>query len=185
MLLKKLLINHILGDGSPAGDPKICGAGGLLFIFDEHFFTFKVGLGPGTKNYAELLGLKLLLTLSLENNFKKLQTFGDSQLVINWVSGKYRIQNVQLAQILLEVNRLADMFDSVDFLHIYHERNTLVDVLEKDGANVLSGSWQISEHRETECFESIKIFFKWIMLIFELFWYACNMESIVGILLVE
>ena len=86
---------------------------------------------------------------------------------------------------MLEVNRLADMFDSVDFMHIFRERNTLANVLAKDGANVLSGSWQISEHRAAECFESVKIFFKWIMLIFELFWYACNMESIVGILLVE
>ena len=90
-----------------------------------------------------------MLTLSLENNFKKLHIFGDSQLVINWVSGKYRIQNVQLAQILMEVNRLVDMFDSVVFMHIYRERNTLVDVLAKDGFSVMSGSWQISEHMAT------------------------------------
>ena len=62
-------------------------------------------------------------------------------MILNWFSGKYRIQNVQLAQILMEVNRLVDMFDSVVFMHIYHERNTLADVLEKDGANVMSGSW--------------------------------------------
>ena len=127
-------------DGSTVGDPKICGVGGFLFISDENFFTFKVGLGIGTNNYAELLGLKLLLTLSLDNNFKKLQIFCDSQLVINWVSGKYRVQIVQLAQIFIEVNRLDDMFDSVDFLHIYHECNTLANILAKDGANVLSGS---------------------------------------------
>ena len=146
-------------DGSTVGEPKLCGVGGLIFITDEHFFTFKAGLGSGSNNFAELLGLKLLLTLSLENNFKTLQIFGDSQLVINWVSGKYRIQNVQLAQILMEVNRLVDMFDSVVFMHIYHERNTLVDVLAKDGVNVMFGSWQISEHRAVECFESIKFFF--------------------------
>ena len=32
-------------DGSAAGDPKICGARGLLFISDDHYFTFKAGLG--------------------------------------------------------------------------------------------------------------------------------------------
>ena len=121
----------------------MCGAGGLIFITDEHFFIFKAGLGSGSNNFAELLGLKILLTLSLENNLKKLQIFHDSQLVINSVSGKYRIQNVQLAQILMEVNRLVDMFDSVVFMHIYREPNTLADVLAKDGANVMSSSWQM------------------------------------------
>ena len=115
-------------------------------------------MGIGTNNYAELLGLNLIPTLSLDNYFKKLQIFGDSQLVINWVSGKYRIQNVQLAQILMEVNRLVDMFDLVVFMHIYRESNTFADVLAKDGANVMSGSWHISEHRAAECFESVKLF---------------------------
>ena len=128
-------------DGSAAGDPKLCGAGGLIFITDQHYFSFKDGLGFGSNNFAELLGLKLLLSLSLENNFKKLQIFDDSQLVINWVSGKYRIQNVQLAQILMDVNRLVDMFDSMVFMHIYREHNTSADILAKEGANVMSGSW--------------------------------------------
>ena len=115
-------------------------------------------MGSGSNNFAELLGLKLLLSLSLDNNLKKLHIFGDSQLVINWVSGKYRIQNAQLAQILMEVHRLVDMFDSVVFMHIYRELNTLADVLAKDGGNVMSGSWQISEHRAVGCFETVKLF---------------------------
>ena len=60
-------------DGSASGDPKICGAGGVLFIYDDHFYTFKAGLGIGTNNFVELIGLKLLLTLSLQHNFKQLQ----------------------------------------------------------------------------------------------------------------
>ena len=104
-------------------------------------------MGIGTNNFVELLGLKLLLSLSLQHNFKQLHIFGDSQLVINWASGKYRIQNLLLEQILLEVHRLADFFDKVHFMHIYREINTLADSLEKDGSNVLCGSWQISEHQ--------------------------------------
>ena len=141
-----------------AGDPKICGAGGLLFISDEHYFTFKAGLGYGANNYAELLGLKLLLTLALDKHINKLWIFGDSQLVINWATGKYRIQIIRLAHILLEVIKLSDIFESVDFLHIYQEKNTLADVLAKDGSNILTGSWQISEHRVADCFESVMFF---------------------------
>ena len=74
-------------DGSTAGEPQICGAGGILYLSDEHFFTFSAGLGLGTNNYAELLALKLLITLALKQGVQTLQIFGDSQLVINWVSG--------------------------------------------------------------------------------------------------
>ena len=62
-------------DGSAARNPKICGAGGVLFISDEHYYTFKAGLGFGTNNFAELIGLKLLITLALQYNYKHLQVF--------------------------------------------------------------------------------------------------------------
>ena len=39
-------------DGSAAGDPMICGAGGILFISDRHHITFKEVLGLGTNNFA-------------------------------------------------------------------------------------------------------------------------------------
>ena len=59
-------------NGLASGVPNICGGGGLLFISNDHFFTFKVGLGYGTNNFAELLGLKLLLTLALDKHIFKL-----------------------------------------------------------------------------------------------------------------
>ena len=39
-------------DGSASGEPKICGPRGILYFTDDHFFTFKAGLGSGTNNYA-------------------------------------------------------------------------------------------------------------------------------------
>ena len=54
-------------DGSTADDPHLCGAEGILFIKDDHYFSFKVGLGIGTNNLVELCALKLLLSLALGN----------------------------------------------------------------------------------------------------------------------
>ena len=65
-------------DRSAAGDPMICGAGGILFIYDIHYVSFKAGLGLGTNNYAELCALKLLLRLTRKHNLNKIQVFGDS-----------------------------------------------------------------------------------------------------------
>ena len=106
-------------DGFAAGDPKICGAGGMLFLSDVHFFSFKASLGLGTNNFAELCALKLLLFLARRNSLDKIQIFRDSQLVINWASGKYRVTNLELAMILQDVNRITDGFDYVSFKHIY------------------------------------------------------------------
>ena len=113
-------------DGSSAGEPKVCGASGMLYFVEDHYFTFKAGLGYGTINFVELIGLKLLLTLALDKHITKLEVFGDSQLVINWV--------------LHEVIIFSDMFEFVDFKHIYREINSLANELAKDGSHVLVGS---------------------------------------------
>ena len=59
-------------DGSAARDPKICGAGGKIFISYDHYFYFKAGLGPGTNNFAELVALKLILSLDWDNHIDKI-----------------------------------------------------------------------------------------------------------------
>ena len=69
-------------DGSVAGEPKIYGAGCMLYISDEHYFSYKAGLGLGTNDYVELCALKLLLFLARRNSLAKINIFGDSRLVI-------------------------------------------------------------------------------------------------------
>ena len=140
-------------DGSVAGVPQICGAGGILYSSDEHFFTFSAGLGLGTNNFGELLALKLLTTLALKQGVQSLQVFGDSQLVINWISGKFRINNILLTQILHEVIRISNLLVKVDYKHIYCKRNTRADALANAGANVLEGHWKILEYRGYETFQ--------------------------------
>ena len=70
-------------DGFVAGVLNICGAGGMMYISDDHFFSFKAGLGMGANNFAELCALKLLLIFARRNSLDKIQIFGDSQLLIN------------------------------------------------------------------------------------------------------
>ena len=58
--------------------PHIRGAGGMLYLSVDHFFTFKAGLCMGTNNFAELYALKLLRTLARRNSLDKIQIFNDS-----------------------------------------------------------------------------------------------------------
>ena len=87
-----------------------------------------------------------------------MQIFGDSQLVINWVSGKFRINNILLTQVLQEVIHISNFLVKVDFKHIYHERNSKADALANAGANVVEGHWIIQEIRASETYETFQIF---------------------------
>ena len=49
-----------------------CGAGGILFLKDDHFFTFKAKLGIRTNILAKLYALKLLLILALDKKISKI-----------------------------------------------------------------------------------------------------------------
>ena len=145
-------------DGSASSNPHLCGAGGILYLKEDHYFTLKVGLGIGTNNLVELYAMKLLLILALDKPITKVQVFGDSLLVINWIIGKFIIHNLQLAQILQEVNRLSDFFEQTEFKHIYRERNALADKLANDGGKVQNGYWFISEFKGSDRHDRYQVF---------------------------
>ena len=44
--------------------------------------------------------MKLLMTLAFERGVRELQVFGDSSVVINWMTGRLGIGNVTLLPIL-------------------------------------------------------------------------------------
>ena len=88
----------------------------------------------------------------------KIQIFGDSQLVINWAFGKYRLLNIELAMILQDVHRFTDSFEYVSFKHIYRERNSIADALAKAGGRILEGFWDIKEQRGDDIVETFLIY---------------------------
>lgn len=112
-----------------------------------------MGLGEGTNNYVELLALKLLLCFSLENNYRKLQIFGDSLIVINWVKKVQSGRNISLISLFEEVSRLTAHFDSITCRHVYRERNTAADRLSKQGLTMDFGTWKFVESRGVDVYE--------------------------------
>jgi ribonuclease HI len=76
-------------DGATQGDPLVRGVEGILFIFKSHFFKFKAIFGKCTNKKVELMVLKLILMIVVENGVQKLQTMGDSMNFINWLNGVY------------------------------------------------------------------------------------------------
>ena len=50
------------------------------------------------------------------------------------------------------------MFDYVELKHIYRERNSLSDILAKEGAFILEGFWHIKEFQVSETYDTFHIF---------------------------
>ena len=131
---------------------------GYSFLTVDHYITFKAGLGVGTNNFAELFALKLLLSLALKKHIKHIHIFGDSMLIINWISRKFRVHDVEFAQFLQEVIRLVDFFDQAVFKHVYRERNSCADHLGNVGGKVQSGFWYISEYQGSSRHDTFQVF---------------------------
>ena len=108
-------------DGVAQGDPTVCGAGVVLFLEEGYYFQARWGLGEGTNNKAELLALYMLLLLAHEKGVQKLQIFGDSMIIINWINQTQRCHNIHLYPILEEVSQLKTTFNQISFTHIYRE----------------------------------------------------------------
>ena len=131
---------------------------GVLFLKDDHYFTFKAGLGGGSNNFAELYALKLLLTLALDKQVSSIQVYGDSLLIINCIQGKYKSHNLNLAELLCEVIRLNDFFEQAVYQHIYRERNTMANKLANDGGKNQNGHWVISEYHGSGRHDTFQVF---------------------------
>ena len=108
-----------------------------------------MGLDFRTNNHTELMALKLLLCFAIERNCKKLQVFGDSLVVINWINKIQKCRNTSLAALFEEVSRLLTNFESLTLKHVYREQNMDADRLSKARINLAGGTWKFIETKET------------------------------------
>eukprot|EP00253_Pinus_taeda_P023686 PITA_23686 len=80
-----------------------CGGGFLLFKNDQHFYKVKLGLGPGTNNFAEIISLRHLLHFALGHNCMHIHIFGDSKIIIDWFNNIAECHTHTLRNILDDI----------------------------------------------------------------------------------
>lgn len=132
-------------DGASQNNNAQCVGGAVLHLSDAPSFKLKMGLGPGTNNYAELMSLKLLLLFAGEKGVKTLQIFGDSMIVINWTRKTQKCHNIQLLSLLDKVFRILDTSYSASLQHVYRERNKVADKTLLGGRT--TGFWEMDNYR--------------------------------------
>lgn len=118
-------------DGGARGNPGPAGYGAVVrdtatgAVLAER----KGGLGTTTNNVAEYQGLIAGLTAARELGASEVAVRMDSQLVIEQMTGRWKIRHPRLQTLATQAKALAAGFDRVTFEWIPRDRNTHADRL--------------------------------------------------------
>jgi len=131
-------------DGAARGNPGPAGAGSQLTTPDGDVVAeIAEGLGETTNNVAEYTAVILGLERAGELGATEVLLRSDSQLLINQLTGVYRVKAEHLQPLYRKVRRLAAGFAQIRFEHVPRERNTEADRL----ANLGVDTWLASQGR--------------------------------------
>jgi len=117
-----------LTDGGSRNNPGPAGIGGVLYddagkLIDD----VSEYIGTATNNEAEYRALIAILNKALQHNVENIHCFLDSELLVKQLNGEYRVKNERMKPLFAEVQALKSRFDSIDFTHVFREKNTEAD----------------------------------------------------------
>lgn len=123
-------------DGASRGNPGPAGAGAQITDRDGIVLAeVAEGLGETTNNVAEYTAVIRGLERASELGAIDVLLRSDSQLLINQLTGRYRVKSPHLQPLHRRVRELAAGFDSIEYEHVRRERNTEADRLANDGVD--------------------------------------------------
>ena len=135
-------------DGASRGNPGEAGAGALLLDeAGQPLWTCAVPLGKKTNNEAEYMALLLLLE-ETERRGRGAAIAGDSQLVVNQVTGRWKIKEPRLRELAERAIELLKKTGST-LEWIPREENTAADRLSNEALDGAKGG----EKPERESFD--------------------------------
>lgn len=123
-------------DGAARGNPGPAGAGAQLTTPEgEVVEEIAEGLGETTNNVAEYTAAIRGLERAAELGATDVVLRSDSQLLINQLSGRYRVKSEHLIPLHRRLRVLARGFERIRFEHVPRERNTEADRLANEGVD--------------------------------------------------
>ena len=121
-------------DGAARNNPGPAGAGIVIKRNDTTIGTYGFYLGNKTNNQAEYLALLLgiiIIKKYLKPN-EELTIYGDSELLVQQMTGRYRVKNPILQQLFNAVYILSKDIP-ITFKHIRRINNSIADKLANQG----------------------------------------------------
>lgn len=123
-------------DGASKGNPGKAGAGAVLYKNDVEIWSTSRYLGNQTNNYAECFSMTLGITEACNREIKNLVVEGDSMLIINHLKKKWKVNNKNLKNLYLSIEKKLERFDNISFKHIYRNYNKRADELANIGVTM-------------------------------------------------
>ncbi len=118
----------LYGDGGSRGNPGPSASGYVLFDMNgNELIRNGVYLGITTNNQAEYLSLKFGLEHALKYGAQIVHVHMDSLLVVNQMTGKFKVKNRDLWPIYTSVQELLPKFKKVTFVHVPRALNKDAD----------------------------------------------------------
>ena len=123
-------------DGAARGNPGPAGAGVLVATPDgEVVAEVAEGLGRTTNNVAEYTAAILGLERARDLGARRVVVRSDSQLLVNQLSGRYRVKSEHLKGLHDRVRTLAAAFERARFEHVPRALNVEADRLANEGVD--------------------------------------------------
>jgi ribonuclease HI len=123
-------------DGAARGNPGPAGIG--VVVTDGRGRTLAEiaeGIGPATNNVAEYRAVLAGLEAAAELGARKVLVRSDSRLLVEQLSGRFRVKNPRLIRLHEQARALMKGFREVAFEHVPREKNKDADRLANRGVD--------------------------------------------------
>lgn len=119
----------LMFDGGSRGNPGTAGAGFVIYKDMREIYSGCAPLGHATNNYAEYKGLELGLTCAIKKGIESLIIKGDSLLVLNQITNKWKVKSFSLKEQYTNVKKLLNQLRSYTVEHVKRKYNKRADEL--------------------------------------------------------
>lgn len=139
--LPQLKEAKLYADGGSRGNPGPSASGFAIMGMDDQIVVKKgVYLGVTTNNQAEYQALKLGLEEAAAMGVRQLHVYMDSMLVVNQMTGAFKVKNRDLWPIHESIKQLAGKFAHVSYTHVPRELNKIADAEVNEALDVAARS---------------------------------------------
>ncbi|MGI9125067.1 MAG: bifunctional RNase H/acid phosphatase, partial [Mycobacterium sp.] len=136
----------IEADGGSRGNPGLAGFGCVVFSADHTtvLAEHKQQIGTTTNNVAEYRGLIAGLEEARRLGATEVAVRMDSKLVVEQMSGRWKIKHPDMAELNQQARALASTFDAISFAWIPREQNKHADRLANEAMDGASDpDWEV------------------------------------------
>ena len=120
-------------DGCSKGNPGLAGVGAVIYCLNDEIWSGSLFLGKNaTNNQSEYTGLIFGLQQAIDMKIKTLMVKGDSQLVINQMTGKYKCNSENIIELYKKAKELEKKFENIYYIHVLRDFNRRADELSNE-----------------------------------------------------